>query len=115
MIPGKATVESLKESADLILIRISPRKDYDGFTKVEGRTSCRFIFYQLIILSNVPWKLLCEEITLQTLIHMGIEPHVDKPPRTSQITDGFTHQNLLGHLIGRTQKVSAKGESVTIG
>jgi len=36
MIPGKTVVESLKESADLILIRISSRKDYDSFPVIEG-------------------------------------------------------------------------------
>jgi hypothetical protein len=35
MIPRKTIVESLNESSDLILISISPRKDYDGFAKVE--------------------------------------------------------------------------------
>jgi len=44
MVLGKTIIESLKESADLILMCISPRKDYDGLTEVEGRASCRFIF-----------------------------------------------------------------------
>jgi len=44
MVPAKAVVESLKESADLILIRIGPREDYDGFAEIEGRASCPFIF-----------------------------------------------------------------------
>jgi hypothetical protein len=53
------------------------------------------------------------------LVHMGIKPHIDKPLGASQIIDGFTQQKFLGHLlkemIGRTQKVSDKGESGTIG
>jgi len=116
---GKTIVESPKESADLVLICIGPRKDYDGFAKVEGRTSCRFIFNQLVLFSNILWKLLRKEVPLQTLMHMGIKPHIDEPPGASQITDGFTQQKLLSHLmkemIHRTQKVSAKGESGTIG
>ena len=40
MIPGKTIVESLKECADLVIICIGPRKDYDGLAEVEGRTSC---------------------------------------------------------------------------
>jgi len=44
MVPTKAVVESLKESADLIVIRIGPSEDYDGFAEIEGRASCRFIF-----------------------------------------------------------------------
>jgi len=48
------------------------------------------------------------------LVHMGINPHIDKPPGASQITDGFTKQELLDYLmkemIGITQK-----ESMTIG
>ena len=119
MIVGKTIIESLKESVDLVLICIGPKKDYDGFAKVEGRMSCRFIFYQLIIFSNISWKLLHKEVPLQTLVHMGIKPHIDEPPGASQITDGFTQQKLLSHLvkemIGRTQKVSAKGGSGTIG
>jgi len=63
--------------------------------------------------------LLHEEVQLQTLVHMGIKPHIDKLAGASQIIDGFTQQKLLGHLmkemIGRTQKVLAKGESGTIG
>jgi len=39
MILGKTIVESLKETADLIHICIGPRKDYDGFAKVEGRVA----------------------------------------------------------------------------
>jgi len=50
---------------------------------------------------------------------MGIKPHIDEPPWASQVADGFTQQKFLGHLmeemIGRAQKVSAKGESLTIG
>ena len=30
---------------------------------------------------------------------MGIEPHVNKPPRTSQVADGFTQQKFLGYLV----------------
>jgi len=44
MVPTKAVVESLKESADPILICIGPREDYDGFAEIEGRASCPFIF-----------------------------------------------------------------------
>jgi len=55
---------------------------------------------------------------LQMLVHMGIKPHIDKPPGAPQIIDRFTQQELLGYLmkemIGRTQKVLAKGELVTI-
>jgi len=40
MLLGKAIIESLKESADLILIGFSTRKYYDCLTKIEGR-SCR--------------------------------------------------------------------------
>ena len=50
---------------------------------------------------------------------MGIKPHIDEPPGASQITDGFTQQKFLSHLmkemISRTRNVSAKGESGTIG
>jgi hypothetical protein len=50
---------------------------------------------------------------------MSIKPHVDKPPRTSQVADGFTQQKLLSHLmkemIGITQTVLAKGKLGTIG
>jgi len=36
MILGKTVVESLEESADLVLIRIGPRKNYDGLPKLRG-------------------------------------------------------------------------------
>jgi hypothetical protein len=72
MIPGKAIVESLEESADLVFICFGPREDYDCFTKVEGRAGCRFILCQLMIFSDVSWELLSEEVLLQTLVHMGI-------------------------------------------
>ena len=37
---GKAIVDGLEESADLVLICFSPGKDYDRFAKVEGRAGC---------------------------------------------------------------------------
>jgi hypothetical protein len=40
---GEAIVESLKNSADLIFICLSPREDYDCFAEVKGWTGCRFI------------------------------------------------------------------------
>jgi hypothetical protein len=64
MIRGKTIVECLEESADLVLIRIGPRKNYDGFAKIEGGASCRFILCQFVILSNISGKPLCKEVPL---------------------------------------------------
>jgi len=30
---------------------------------------------------------------------MSVEPHVNEPPRTSQVADGFTKQEFLGYLV----------------
>jgi hypothetical protein len=119
MLTRKVIVKGLKESADLVFVGFSPREYNDSFAKVKGRMGCQFIICKLVIFSNVPWKLLGEEVPLQTLVHTGVQSHVDKPPRASRVTDGFTQQKLLSYLvnemIGGTQEVSAKGESGAIG
>jgi hypothetical protein len=79
----ETVVESLKKSIDLVFICFSPRKDYDCFTEVEGRVGCRFLIYQLVIFGDVSRELLSKEIPLQTLVHMGVSPHVDEPPWAS--------------------------------
>jgi len=72
MLTREATAESLEESADLVFICFSPRKDYDCFTVVEGGAGCQFIVYQFVIFSDVLWELLSKEIPLQMLVHMGV-------------------------------------------
>jgi len=72
MIPGKAIIESLEKSVDLVFICFGPREDYGCFAKVEGRVVCRFILFQLMIFSDVSWELLSEEVPLQTLVQIGI-------------------------------------------
>ena len=119
MLTREAVAKGLKEFADLIFISFSPREHYDCFIEVKGRTGCRFIICELIIFGDVPWELLSEEIPLQTLVHISIQPHVDEPPWASQDAEGFTKQKPLSYLVKEmicgTQEVSAKGESDTIG
>jgi hypothetical protein len=64
MIPRKTIVESLEESASLVLIRIGPRENYDGFAKIEGGTGFLFILCQFVIFDNIPRKPLCKEVPL---------------------------------------------------
>jgi hypothetical protein len=64
MIPGKAIVKCLEESANLVFVCFGPREDYDCFTKVEGQAGSRFILYQLMIFTDVSWELLSEEVPL---------------------------------------------------
>jgi len=90
LISRKAVVECLEELADLVLICIGSRKNYNSFAEIEGRACCRFILCQFIVLVNIPWKLLCKEIPLKVFMHMGIEPHINKPPRACEVADGFT-------------------------
>ena len=79
MLTRKAIVKGLKQFADLIFIGFSPGEYYDCFAKVEGRTGCRFIICEFIIIGKVVWKLLSKEVLLQALVHMGIQPHVVTP------------------------------------
>jgi hypothetical protein len=90
LIFGKATIQCLKKSAGLVLVYIGTGENYDGFVVIEGRACCRFSLCQFMILNNVSWKLLCKEIPPEALMQMDVEPHVNKPPRASQIADGFT-------------------------
>jgi len=99
MLVGEAIVESLEESADLVLIGFTPREYYDCLTKIERRACCRFLVCKLLVFGDVPWKMLSEEIPLQTLEHMSVQPHVDKPPWASSVADGFTKQKLLSYLV----------------
>jgi len=85
MFTGEAIVEGLEEPADLVLIGFCPREYYYCLAKIEGRACWRFFIRKFIIFGNIPWNLLGEKIPLQTLMHMGVQPHIDEPPRTSEI------------------------------
>jgi len=64
MLTGKAIVESLEKSADLVLIGFSPREYYDCLVEIEGQACCQFFICKLVVFGNIPWKLLSEEISL---------------------------------------------------
>jgi len=49
--------------------------------------------------TDVLWELLREEIPPEALMHMTVEPQINKPPRTSQVVDGFTEQEFLDYLV----------------
>jgi hypothetical protein len=83
MITRKTIVEALEESADLVFIGLCSREDNYGFTKIERWARCRFLISKDVVFDNFSWELLGKEVPLQAFVHMGIQPHVDKPPRAS--------------------------------
>jgi hypothetical protein len=83
MITRKTIVEALEESVDLVFIRLCSRKNNYGFTKIEGWACCRFFISKYVVFSDFSWELLGKEVTLQVFVHVGIQPHVNKPPRAS--------------------------------
>jgi hypothetical protein len=101
---GETIVKGLEKSADLVFVGLCPREYYYGLAKIEGRSCCRFFVLRFIIFSNISWKLLSEEIPLQAFVHVGIQPHVNKPPGASQVADGFTKQKFLTHLVQEMDK-----------
>jgi len=63
---------------------------YSSLTTIQGWASCRFFIGQFIVFGDISRELLCKEVKPKASVHMNIKPHVDKPPRASQIADGFT-------------------------
>jgi hypothetical protein len=83
MITRKTIIEALEESTDLVFIGLYSRKDNYGFTKIERWACCWFLISKHVVFGDFSWELLGKEILLQAFVHMGIQPHVDKPPRAS--------------------------------
>jgi hypothetical protein len=83
MITRKTIVEALEESTDLVFIGLCSRKDNYGFTKIERWACCQFLISKHVVFGNFLWELLGKEVSLQAFVHMGIQPHVDKPPLAS--------------------------------
>jgi hypothetical protein len=83
MITGNTIVKDLEKLADLIFVGLRPRKNYYGFTKIEGWACCQFFISKFIIFGDISWELLSKEISLQAFVHVGIQPHVNEPPWAS--------------------------------
>jgi hypothetical protein len=83
MITGETVVKALEKSADLIFVGLCSRKNYYGFTKIEGWACCRFFISKFIVFGDISRELLSKEIPLQAFVHVGIQPHVNEPPRAS--------------------------------
>jgi hypothetical protein len=83
MITGKTVVEALEESADLIFVGFYSRKDNYGFTKIEGWACYRFFISKYVVFGDFSRELLGKEVSLQAFVHVGIQPHVNKPPQAS--------------------------------
>jgi len=102
----------LEESADLIYVTSCARQDYGSLTKVQRRANCRFFIIQFMVLGCIPGETLCKEVELEALVHVKVEPHVNKPPGTPQAADGLTEQEFLSYLVeemvGSAKQVSAK-------
>ena len=52
-----------------------------------------------MIFGYISWEILCEQVEVKALMQVQIEPHVDKPPGTSQVADRLTKQEFLGYLM----------------
>jgi hypothetical protein len=71
-----------------------------------------------MVFSYISWETLCEQVEVETLVQMQIEPHVDKPPGASQVASGLAEQKFLGYLmekvVSSAKQVSAERESATV-
>jgi hypothetical protein len=83
MIMGKTVVKALEESANLIFVGLYSRKNNYGFTKIKGWACCRFFISKYVVFGDFSRELLGKEVPLQAFMHVGIQPHVNKPPRAS--------------------------------
>jgi hypothetical protein len=83
MITGKTIVKALEKSSDLIFVGLCHRKNYYGFTKIEGWACCRFFISKFIVFGDISRELLNKEISLQAFVHVDIQPHINEPPRAS--------------------------------
>jgi hypothetical protein len=83
MIMGKTIVKGLEKSTDLVFVGLCPREYYYSLTKIKGLACCRFFILKFIVFGDISWELLSKEIPLQVFVHVGIQPHVNKPPHTS--------------------------------
>jgi hypothetical protein len=83
MIMRKTVVEALEESADLVFIGLCSRKNNYGFTKIDGWACCRFFISKYMVFDDFSRELLGKEVPLQVFVHVGIQPHVNKPPWAS--------------------------------
>jgi hypothetical protein len=83
MITGETIVKALEKSADLVFVGLCLRKNYYGLTKIEGWACCQFFISKFIVFGDISWEFLSKEIPLQAFVHVGIQPHVNEPPRAS--------------------------------
>jgi hypothetical protein len=71
-----------------------------------------------MIFGYISWEMLCEQVEVKALMQVQIEPHVNKPPGTSQVADRLTKQEFLGYLmekmVSSAKQVSAERKLATV-
>jgi hypothetical protein len=63
-----------------------------------------------MVLGYISWEVLREQVEIEALVQVQIEPHINKPPRTSQVADRLAEQEFLDYLM---KKVINSAEQIT--